>query len=222
MLSSLMCFGHGRLIGLGFGSWRTGGGPRLGRRWLDHLVEPKLRHERSHPHERRTSVAFACLGRAMLVMVRAVARPRVSTGPGVGPASGTPAKGDRNGAVGGLEVGCWVKSGYSDVPLCVCVSCCKQGAKRCRFERWSNVALRKSAMVSCPESFRCQRWSTVLIDEFSSDQDLKSVSKICCESLTSMLRRLDKLARCRFAVALVESSKVCFETAEASCERLLP
>ncbi|KZV17563.1 hypothetical protein F511_37658 [Dorcoceras hygrometricum] len=35
----------------------------------------------------------------------------------------------------------WVKSGCSDVPLGVCESCCKQGAKRCRFERWSDVAL---------------------------------------------------------------------------------
>ncbi|KZV27805.1 hypothetical protein F511_39582 [Dorcoceras hygrometricum] len=49
------------------------------------------------------------------------------------------------------------------------------GSKTLRFERWSDVALqRKSAMVSCPESFRCQLWSTVLIDEFSSDQDLRS------------------------------------------------
>ncbi|KZV40637.1 hypothetical protein F511_34401 [Dorcoceras hygrometricum] len=33
------------------------------------------------------------------------------------------------------------KSGCSEVPLCVCVNCCKQGAKRCRFEHWSDVAL---------------------------------------------------------------------------------
>ncbi|KZV18697.1 TMV resistance protein N-like [Dorcoceras hygrometricum] len=74
------------------------------------------------------------------------------------------------------------ESGCPDVPLCVCVSCCKQGEKRCRFERWSYVRLcaRKSAMVSCPESFRCQRWSTVLIDEFSSVKDLRSVSGTSC------------------------------------------
>ncbi|KZV55458.1 hypothetical protein F511_32005 [Dorcoceras hygrometricum] len=29
----------------------------------------------------------------------------------------------------------------SNCALCVCVSCCKQGSKRCRFERWSDVAL---------------------------------------------------------------------------------
>ncbi|KZV27281.1 hypothetical protein F511_17677 [Dorcoceras hygrometricum] len=46
---------------------------------------------------------------------------------------------------------------------------------------------RKSAMISGPELFRCQRWSTVLcrpvqFGEYRCDQNLRSVSGICCES----------------------------------------
>ncbi|KZV38932.1 receptor-like protein 12 [Dorcoceras hygrometricum] len=61
---------------------------------------------------------------------------------------------------------------------------CFAGVTRC------DLCARKSAMVSCPESFICQCWSTVLIDEFSNFLSSSPITLDCYCSFKPYFRRL--------------------------------
>ncbi|KZV26671.1 hypothetical protein F511_33532 [Dorcoceras hygrometricum] len=83
-----------------------------------------------------------------------------------------------------------------------------------KFDGDENVSFysKKSAMVSGPELFRCQRWLTALcipmrFDDFRCDQDLRSVSGICCKSgLRCYVVLISKSD-----VVLVSETRVCLE-----------
>ncbi|KZV27680.1 hypothetical protein F511_37005 [Dorcoceras hygrometricum] len=104
MINSLMCFGHGKFIGLRFGSGRSGGGPRLGgggsTAWSS-----QSRDVMAASSEQCLVAALMCFGRTIQTMVRAVAQPRIPTRPVGGPADGAPAKGGRNSVVKRFDAG---------------------------------------------------------------------------------------------------------------------
>ncbi|KZV35698.1 Prenyltransferase family protein isoform 1 [Dorcoceras hygrometricum] len=68
-------------------------------------------------NEPHTVAPFACNGRAMQAMVRAVAQPSVLIGPGGGPADRFSAKGGWNGVDERLVVGCGVAWWDSTGPI---------------------------------------------------------------------------------------------------------